>query len=88
MLANGSCHGFRSNHFAYWTGVSTNLGWQPRQNLINRLFMFLASYTPSLQDLFLLYSQLSSSMAIGLAILLAIIAAYGIIWAIWYFTKH
>ena len=50
--------------------------------------MFLASYTPSLQDLFLLYSQLSTSMAIGLAILLAIIAAYGIIWAIWYFTKH
>ena len=47
--------------------------------------MFIASFTPSLMDLFLLYSQSSASMAIGLAVLLAIIAAYGLIWAYWYF---
>lgn len=49
--------------------------------------MFLASYTPSLMDLFLICSKMNVSPAVGLAILLTIIAIYGVIWLIWYFTK-
>jgi len=51
--------------------------------------MFLASYTPNLMDLFLLLSDpVKAGMLLGLGIILAIIAFYGIIWAIWYFKNH
>jgi hypothetical protein len=50
--------------------------------------MFLASYTPNLMDLFLLLSDpAKAGMLLGLGIILTIIAFYGIIWLIWYFTK-
>ena len=50
---------------------------------------FLASFTPNLMDLFLLLSDpVKAGMLLGLGIILAIIAFYGIIWAIWYFKNH
>ena len=49
---------------------------------------FLASFTPNLMDLFLLLSDpAKAGMLLGLGIILTIIAFYGIIWLIWYFTK-
>ncbi len=48
--------------------------------------MFLASYTPNLMDLFLLLSDpAKAGMLLGLGIILAIIAFYGLIWLVWYF---
>ena len=50
---------------------------------------FLASYTPNLMDLFLLLSDpAKAGMLLGLGIILAIIAFYGLIWLIWYFKNH
>jgi len=47
---------------------------------------FLASFTPNLMDLFLLLSDpVKAGMLLGLGIILAIIAFYGLIWLIWYF---
>lgn len=50
---------------------------------------FLASFTPNLMDLFLILSDpAKASLVLGLATILAILAFYGLIWLIWYFTKH
>ena len=46
----------------------------------------LASFTPNLMDLFLLLSDpAKAGMLLGLGIILAIIAFYGLIWLVWYF---